>query len=36
LADATTDYSKVLNQTGEIKFDKSLFKLDVTQITDTA
>jgi len=36
LADATTDYSRVLKQTGIINFDKSLFKLDVSQINDSA
>ena len=36
LADATTDYAVVINQTGMNNYDKSYFKLDVTQVTDSA
>ncbi len=35
-ADATTDYSKVINQTGILDYQQSYFKLDVQQITDSA
>ena len=36
LADATTDYSKIISQTGKIDFPLSYFKLAVKQINDSA